>query len=291
MKDQPYLFKDIHGVSIPHFEYVEMEPMGVGRNRHLFVDMDRYINHDQDDELHIECCKGLALSNDYKPGTIPGIAPPEEHERIHNNVAWTEVLYNLERYDPTGVHTKAIKEIIETKTPHHAVQSVYKYVYYAMGAAISWYFTCYLKESRFVNKTEEGTITPNAVHFPKLMKYIETLPFKKVGRILFFATFPNAGVLCHKDAPIMEHSDHNINLFFTGGRASYIWDPIKKVKHYLNPNTKSYFFNNRDFHGVDPDPVFRYTLRIDGTFTDELCEHLGLEDGYTWKWDYMKEQK
>ena len=60
----------------------------------------------------------------------------------------------------------------------------------------------------------------------------------------------------------------------------------KKEKIYLQDGAKSYFFNNRDYHGVDPEPVYRYTLRVDGTFTDELCKELGLENGYTWKWSY-----
>jgi hypothetical protein len=84
-----------------------------------------------------------------------------------------------------------------------------------------------------------------------------------------------------------EHSDHNINLFFaSGSRPSFIWDEKAKKKIYLDSDARSYFFNNRDYHGVDPEPVFRYTLRVDGTFTDELCEQLGLEDGRTWKWSY-----
>ena len=82
---------------------------------------------------------------------------------------------------------------------------------------------------------------------------------------------------------------HIINLFFSsGGRPSFIWNEVTKEKTYLDKDARSYFFNNRDYHGVDPEPVFRYTLRVDGTFTDELCDQLGLENGYTWKWDYEK---
>ena len=76
-------------------------------------------------------------------------------------------------------------------------------------------------------------------------------------------------------------------MFFDGGwRPSFVWDEKTKEKHHLPSGARSYFFNNRDYHGVDPEPIFKYTLRIDGTFTDEMCEKLGLEDGYTWKWSY-----
>jgi len=291
MNDQEYKFRDLHGVRVHHLEYLEIPPMGVGRNRQIMVNMDEFVNHDQDEELHIECCKGLALTNDYKPGGVAGISPPEDKVRMHNDKSWSDMLYHLEQYDPKGLHSEAIREIIDIKGRNNSLHHLYKYAYYALGAPIPWYFSCYLKDARFVDKSTEGTFTPNAAYFPKLLKYVETLPFKEVGRILFLGSFPNAGVLCHRDSVAAEHKDHSINLFFTAGRTSYVWDPVKKEKIYLDPNAKSYFFNNRDLHGVDPDPVFRYTLRVDGTFTDEVCEKLGLEDGYTWKWDYMKEQQ
>ena len=93
----------------------------------------------------------------------------------------------------------------------------------------------------------------------------------------------------HRDGVVAEHKDHNINLFFTPGwRPSFVYDEITKEKVYLEQGARSYFFNNRDYHGVDPEPNFRYTLRIDGTFTDELQEELGLVDGYTWNWNYER---
>ena len=77
-------------------------------------------------------------------------------------------------------------------------------------------------------------LTPNASHFPKLMKYIETLPFKSIGRVLLFTAYPNAPVCTHRDSIVAEHKDHNINLFFTGGdRSSYIWDATTDEKIYL----------------------------------------------------------
>jgi hypothetical protein len=168
------------------------------------------------------------------------------------------------------------------------MQAIYKYAYFAMGAVIPWFFACYLKHGDFNNKTKQNeNWTENAKYFPKLIEYIKTLPFKEVGRIMFFTAYPNAGVVTHRDSIVAEHKDHNINLFFDSGwRPSFIWDEKTKEKVYLPEGARSYYFNNRDYHGVDPEPVFRYTVRIDGTFTDEMCEKLGLEDGYTWKWSY-----
>jgi hypothetical protein len=197
------------------------------------------------------------------------------------------MLKDIRKYDPTGIHQQALKEIID-QSPGREMQVIYKYAYFAMGAVIPWFFALYLKKNDFGKKTEDiGQWTESAKYFPNLVKYIETLPFKTVGRVLFFTSYPQAGVVIHRDSVVAEHKDHNINLFFDGGwRPSFIWNEHKKEKVYLPNGSKSYFFNNRDYHGVDPEPVFRYTLRVDGTFTDEVCEKLGLEDGYTWKWNY-----
>jgi hypothetical protein len=197
------------------------------------------------------------------------------------------MLHHLEKFDKTGVHRAALLEVAK-QSPGSEMQAMYKYAYFAMGAVIPWFFALYLKKNDFKAKTKDlGQWTESAKYFPNIVKYLDTLPFKTIGRVLFFTTYPNAGVVTHRDSIVAEHQDHNINLFFSGGeRSSFIWDEKKKEKVFLEKGARSYFFNNRDYHGVDPEPVFRYTLRVDGTFTDELCEELGLENGYTWKWSY-----
>ena len=288
MKDQDREFLKVGNVLVPHFNYEEYGVRGVGKHRVPIISMDQYIGHSLDTELHIECCQGLALANDYKMGMVYGDIPPEEEVKYAGNGCWTNTIKKLKEIDPSGLHHKALLEIIDKAPKGQEMQAVYKYSYFALGSAIPWFFAFYLKHGEFRNKTTEySNWTDAAKYFPKLLEYIKTLPFKEIGRVMFFTTYPNAGVTIHRDSIVTEHKDHNINLFFDGGwRPSFIWDEKTKEKHYLPKGAKSYFFNNRDYHGVDPEPVFRYTVRIDGTFTDELCEKLSFEDGYTWKWSY-----
>jgi hypothetical protein len=286
-KNQEHIFCEFHGHKYVSFDYRKFGILGVGRNRIPMVNMDPYIDHSMDEELHTECCIGLAQSTEYKLGQTYGAIPEVEQKRLGSNDCWSELMRNLEQYDPDGKHKKALEYLVETTPSENLVAAFYKYAYFAMNAPIPWFFALYLKHTEFRNKTKDaGVLTPAAERFPKLMKYIDTLPFKSVGRILFFTTYPNAGVMMHRDSVVAEHQDHNINLFFTSGRPSYVWDEIKNEKTYLDPSAKSYYFNNRDYHGVDAETAFRYTVRIDGTFTDEMQEKLGLEDGYTWRWDY-----
>lgn len=285
MNDQKFHFNEIVGINYPHLNYEEYGVMGVGKNRLPIVPMDKYIDHSMNDELHAECCKGLAMCDDIKMGMVFGALPPEEVERLHGSDCYSQIFADLPSDSP---HMKVLEELVEICPPEKRQAALYKYAYFAMGAAIPWFFALYLKHNNFGTKTEDkGIWTPSSNYFPKVKAYLDTLPFKVIGRVLFFTTYPNAGVVIHRDAGVVEHSDHNINLFFSPGwRPSFVWDEIKKEKIYLEQGARSYFFNNRDYHGVDAEPTFRYTLRVDGTFTDELCEELGLEDGKTWKWSY-----
>lgn len=272
---------EIEGVKIPHLDYEEFGVQGVGKNHLPIVNMDKYIDHSMDKELHYECLKGIAQTEQYyKSGMFWGAIPEGE------GLSWTTIIKNIERYDPTGEHIKNIKELLRKD---ENFKSVYRYCYYAMGATIPWFFGLYLRENQFFQKTQGGKYTEAMSYFPLLREYLESLPFKEIGRVLFFCTYPGAGVTVHRDAHMTDHKDHNINLFFEGGsRPSYVWDEKKNEKIYLDTDARSYFFNNRDYHGVDPEPTFRYTLRVDGTFNDEVCEDLGLENGYTWCENYNK---
>lgn len=277
------------GTSFPSFDYIEYDVKGVGVNHSPLVNMDKYIDHSQDEELHRECCIGLSKVESYNMSMFWGALPPEVRLQFNNKDSWSEMIRYLDQYDPTGFHRKSLEEIVETSEPNQRISRMYKYAYFAMGAVIPWFFEVQLKSNLFSSKSKHGTWTSASQHFPKLIKYLDTLPFKEIGRVLFFATYPNAGVAIHRDSFVEEHKDHNINLFFTSGdRPSFIWDAKNKNKIYLEKGATSYFFNNRDYHGVDPEPTFRYTLRIDGVFTDELQEELGLDNSYVWKPSYDK---
>lgn len=280
---QEFEVLEIDGVKIPHLSYEEFGVQGVGKFHTPIINMDKYIDHSMDDELHYECLRGLAQSEQYyKSGMFWGDIPENE------GISWTTIIKYLEQYDPTGRHTANIKQLVAEE---NNFKSIYRYCYYAMGATIPWFFGLYLKENTFLAKTGGGQYTEVMNRFPLLKDYLESLPFKEIGRVLFFCTYPGAGVTTHRDANMTDHKDHNINLFFSAGsRPSFVWDEKKDEKIYLEESARSYFFNNRDYHGVDPEPNFRYTLRVDGTFNDDMCEELGLVDGYTWCADYNKDK-
>lgn len=290
---KPLVFGDFR---LMYHEYKECGVMGVGAKGVPIINMDPYIDHSLDEELHLEMCTGMALSKGFEFGRCNGALPPSEVEKYFGNDCNVMTLANLDRIDPNGVHRKNILDIVSKVSPKEERfihQAVFKYCYFALGSVIPWFFVMYIKQSSFFEKGRQNdSITEDGVHFPKLLEYVKTLPFKEVGRIKVFCTYPGAGVLIHRDGPVQEHSDHNINLFFGQGyRPTFVYDEVEKRKIYLEEGSRSYYFNNRDFHGVDSEPSFRYTVRVDGTFTDEMCETLSLVNGKTWCEDYLKGRK
>jgi hypothetical protein len=269
----------------PYFEYEPSPVCGIGKNQIPILSMDNYIDTSRNDELHFECCKGLALTEQHKMAMYPG----ELHisEKQNGKISFSEMLYRLTDYDPYGHHQSNLEEI--ERTAENPRQAIYKYMYFCMGADIPWFFALYLRNQEFSSKLKTPDVlwTDSAKrYFPKIIEYVEQLPFQEIGRVLFFTTYPNAGVTAHRDYYIEDHKDQNINLFFSGGwRPSFVWDDVNHKKIYLEKGSTSYFFNNRDYHGVDKESNFRYTLRVDGVFKKSLQDELGLVDGWVWKKD------
>ena len=119
-----------------HFEYEKFPIIGVGADKLPIVPMDKYIEKSNNMEIFYEICKSLAvLSTDRKMGMISGTLHPSEREKGHIN--FTEMLNNMDYYDPTGIHTENIKDLESKKVDS---RSIYTYMYFAMGAHIPWYF-------------------------------------------------------------------------------------------------------------------------------------------------------
>ena len=225
-------------INFPHFKYEPSPLCGVGKEHAPIVNMDPYIDTSRNEELHLEICRGMALAKEQKVATYPGSVHISEREK--GKRSFTEILWELDKNDPTGVHRKMIEQLAsdhEAKPYYVDHPAIYRYMYYAMGADIAWYHTYYLRRQGFGQKTNaKGAYwTDEAVqHFPKIIEYIESLPFKEIGRVLIFSTFPNTGITAHRDYHITPHKDHMINLYLgQGWRPSFVWDDIQNKKVYL----------------------------------------------------------
>ena len=267
------------------FEYKEFGVMGVGCEGRPVVPFDSFLDTSIFFDLHDEVCIGLSKCSNFSFGKVVGAPPIVLQSRLQSTFA-EDMLSRLNEFDPTGRHLKHLENL-------HTWEERCKYMYFAMGAIIPWYFEVFLLRQTFFDKTKDNrNWCPEAQYFPNLKNFIENkLPFKRIGRVVIFSTFPNCEVPIHRDFVVEPHKDHNINFFFDKWRPSFVYDETIKERIYLPSGTRSYFFNNRDYHGVEPENRFRYTVRVDGTFTEEFQRILGLEDGYVFKWEYPTGQR
>jgi hypothetical protein len=116
--------------------------------------------------------------------------------------------------------------------------------------------------------------------------------FKHTGRILVYQNQIGHAVPTHRDYPINSygHSAHFVNIqLTTPNRPAFMYDEITKEKIYTS--SRAYMFNESDCHGVDAETENHFTIRIDGTFQDDVCEQLGFVNGQVFSLNYKNGYK
>jgi Rieske 2Fe-2S family protein len=115
--------------------------------------------------------------------------------------------------------------------------------------------------------------------FPRTVSFIESLPFTEIGRCLIFGLEANDHATLHRDSePGRELSiAQSITFSPAGNKRFYLCDA--DGGSYTPVESRMYWFNDMDYHGVEADPFFRYSVRVDGVFdpafVSELRRRLG----------------
>jgi hypothetical protein len=220
-----------------------------GINGNKFIEFNIDVDLERMDD---EICLGLSKIDNFKIPTVQGKIPTElkTHE---NEIYESDILYD---YDGDKTVFKGMD-----------YQQIRKYFFYKQRITIPWYFVVDLKPSNFSNKNKDSDPwNDNSKLFPYTRYCIEQLPFKEIGRVVIYGSWPDAKVPCHRDGFPSKKFAHHINFNPGGYRPVYIYDSVNNQKHYLPEDYKFYAYNTSDYHGVDPVPTFSYTVRVDGTY-------------------------
>lgn len=147
------------------------------------------------------------------------------------------------------------------------------------------FWLCFLRVNKAVEKSqhenkaiaEQCENTANIVFFPKLMTLIKKLPMKSIGRILIFMTEANNQTVPHFDAGDQDQRERMGNADFvwfqpqaalsSGVKKIFVMDEDKN-RYYPEDGKKFVWFNEMDYHGTEPSPVFGYSVRVEGKFND-----------------------
>lgn len=228
-------------------EHVDVPLNGI--NGQLFVNFDFDFDMQAMDE---EICLGLSKADTFKIPTVPGQIPPAlkthandlfEFDYLWNYVGDKEKFFGMD------------------------YQQIRKYLFYSKQISLPWYFILELKPNQFLQKTKSNSDwNKTSKLFPYTKSCIEQMPFKEIGRVVIYGSWPNSHVPAHRDYVPSKQSDNHINFNPGGYRPVYVYDSIKNEKHYLPQDYKFYAYNTTDYHGVDAVPTFSYTVRVDGTY-------------------------
>jgi hypothetical protein len=113
--------------------------------------------------------------------------------------------------------------------------------------------------------------------FPDTVAFIERLPFQHIGRCNLLGLAANDHGTIHRDGEDEASAGHFITLCPRGDKRLFLWD--EERRRALPVGGRAYWFDDRNYHGVAPDPFFRYSIRVDGVFTPRFLARLGRDLG------------
>ena len=115
--------------------------------------------------------------------------------------------------------------------------------------------------------------------FPRLVAFIERLPFARLGRCNLLGLQSNDHGTIHRDGEDEEQVGHFITLCPRADKRLFLWD--EDERRSVPVEGRAYWFDDRNYHGVAADPFFRYSIRVDGVFEAAFLAQLqrGLDGG------------
>ncbi len=229
-----------------------------GINNKPFIDCDAHLDIAGLQSLHEEICVGIAQSK-----ILPAVLPSAKN--------------HLDRYIDPKEKNEIFKKFISLPREAGPLYLKLRTGWYCGSSVV--YIRDMIDNSwnAFENKMYSSKTKwhENAEYFPGLKQWLETLPFKEIGRVLFWLTENDCDMYPHRDNfEYKEHSNEFIWFNPTGEKRFYIYDEEHALK--VPVTSKSAFFNDLDVHGVDRANKIQYTLRVDGVFTDEFRQQLGI---------------
>ena len=274
---------------VPTFKYYDAPIMGVGPESKPFIRIDNYIDTSNFGEIYEEIERNKDQLVPFTKGLVlNGVVPNE----INNGVKSIDsYLTNQEKYLNFD-YVSGIKDL-------QTLSLVKSYFYKHFNITEAWQGVCHMREySTYANKNQPSKWLNHAQYFPKLTKFIESLPYRVLGYALFFISNGNdEPVFVHRDIFHKAHHKSNfINIMFDKKpRPFFLYDAITKEKVYLDNDCCMYMFNESDLHGVDPETDVRYMLRVEGLFNDDFATEIGLRkhtDYFeSFDWSYNKPQQ
>jgi hypothetical protein len=257
-----------------------------------YLDLERHLDLGALDAIDDEVCTGLAeVPIDYTGGSHRSmeIMPPSRTAEAH--VDYGEVIARLgpEAYatlrslahEPDRFPASAVAATFGEEREHPLSRRQMLWLEYRHGVYFPW--KVYVE--MIPNRTWEEKSSPEGkdftrlarTFFPKTIAFVKSLPFLHVGRCNLMGLSANDHGTVHRDGVPEDKPkvDHFITFCPRGNKRLFLWNEEKKEK--TDVRGRAYWFNDSDYHGVDADPFFRYSIRVDGVFRPDFLATLERE--------------
>lgn len=263
-----------------------------------YVPLDRFIDTSALDEIHEEVCLALTqVPAEYTGGSHRSmeIMPPSRTAEAH--VDYGEVIRSLspeafETFrsladDPQAIDPARARDLeFGEEREHPLSRRQMLWLKFRHKVYFPWKVYVELIPNRWwgdKSSAEGKDFTRIAkTFFPKTIAFAKSLPFVHIGRCNVMGLEANDHGTVHRDGEPDEQDDqdepdHFITVCPAADKRLFLWDEEKQEKTHVRG--RAYWFNDHDYHGVDADPFFRYSIRVDGVFRPDFLETLRREHG------------
>jgi hypothetical protein len=237
-----------------------------------FVDCQEHLDIQTLKDINMEICLGIAKS-DIKAGVYgPGVQESERYGNfmlMKNRLAreegdqygWNSMTHNQQNvFAKLYFHLYNPSTVVYLREPLKGIDPIMAYRKKAYAESFDW--------------------TNNVNNFPTLKGWLDNLigtVFKEYGRILFFLHEHDCQLPVHRDGIAqVPHKNEFIWINPTGIKKFYIYNEDTQERHDVS--SPAIFFNDLDMHGGDTNECMTWSLRIDGVFTDEFKQKLGINN-------------
>jgi hypothetical protein len=255
-----------------------------------FLDLTPHLDLAPLDAIHDEVCLGLAqIPVDYTGGShrSMGIVPESRRAECHGDYGEAIRAMNDAQFaafcgladgpEPLDPRRRAELEIGEERE-HPLSRRQMLWLKYRFGAYFPWKVYVELVPNRWWGDKSRGqgkSFTRQArAFFPRTVAWIEALPFMEIGRSTIMGLEANDHGTVHHDGDPADPKppDQFITVCPAGDKRLFLWDEAARRKVPVTGG--AYWFNDQDDHGVDADPFFRYSIRVDGVFREDFHARL-----------------
>jgi Rieske 2Fe-2S family protein len=255
-----------------------------------YLDLEPYVDRALLDELDDEICAGLVeVDVGYTGGSLKwmGVAAPWVYDDPYEDLGWViERMTREERLklvsladDPSAFDPSRVMEYrFGDETDHPLSWRQTRWLELKFGVYFPWKVVYHLLENVRWEDNQSGrgkAWDPDALrYFPKTVAFIKSLPFTEIGRCLIFGLLANDHATVHRDSePGSSVSVAQcINISPRADKRFFLVDPDGEQQTFVD--SRVYWFNDMDFHGVEADPWFRYSIRVDGMLDPAFVKQL-----------------